>query len=175
LRRIRCGNRAMKKQLLVLPENIATLRRIAAVYGSVDAFVMRDDPDAIARCLSEPGEHKLKQMGYALAMEYLRNVGIRAGKPDIHVRRVLSGERLGFASGLPSERDAYQILARLADAAECNPTYFDNLLWLFCAKNYGDICGAAPRCEACALADTCNYPRTLPANNRTQQRPHERR
>lgn len=163
--RIRCGNRALRKQLIALRSNITRLRLIEAVHGTLDAFVTSADPDAIARSLSEPGEHKLGQIGYPLAMEYLKNVGIRAGKPDTHVRRALGSERLGFADGFPSEREAYEILARLADEAGCNRTYFDNLLWLFCAQDYGDICGASPRCAVCALANTCNYPAAVMPNN----------
>ena len=165
LRRIRCGNRALRKQLIALRANIATLRRIEAAHGTLDAFVTSADPDASARSLSQPGEYKLRQIGYPLAMEYLRNVGICAGKPDTHVRRALGAERLGFIPGFPSEREAYEILARLADEADCNPTYLDNLLWLFCAQDDGDICGASPRCAVCALANTCNYPAAIMLNN----------
>ena len=41
-------------------------------------------PDVIAKRLGNPGPYKLRHVGYTLALEYLRNVGIRAGKPDVH-------------------------------------------------------------------------------------------
>jgi hypothetical protein len=100
----------------------------------------------------------LKQLGFALAMEYLRNVGIRAAKPDRHIMRVLGPERLGYFTHSPSEKAAVQLVASLAASAGCNPTYLDNLLWLFCAKGYGQICGAVPRCEFCAFRQNCRYP-----------------
>lgn len=77
----------------------------------------------------------------------------------MHVRRAISGERLGYFDGYPTEEQAYRMLGKLADEADTNPTYLDNLLWLFCAKNYGDVCRAQPRCEVCGFVDTCNFPR----------------
>lgn len=160
IRIIRCGNRQIKAQMESLAENIKTLIRIEIDYGSVDSFITSDKPDVIAGKLSEVGRYKLKQVGYTLALEYLRNVGIRAGKPDVHVRRVLSGERLGYFNNVPSEMQAYQFLDSLAHEAGCNPTYLDNLLWIFCAKNFGNICGAKPRCSVCGFIASCNYPST---------------
>jgi hypothetical protein len=49
-------------------------------------------------------------------------------------------------------------MGEVADEVGMNPTYLDNLLWLFCAKDYGNVCGAAPRCTVCLLRDMCNYP-----------------
>jgi hypothetical protein len=69
-----------------------------------------------------------------LALEYLRNVGIRAAKPDVHVLRILGGERLAYFLGKPAEREAVQLVADLATQIGCNETYLDNLLWLFCAS-----------------------------------------
>src|SRR5688572_22402659 len=39
------------------------------------------------------------------------------------------------------------------------PPILDNLLWLFCAKDYGAICGAVPQCHLCGFVAVCNYPR----------------
>ena len=155
---LRCGNRQIKKQIHSLRENIETLNRIARDHGTMDQFVTSDEPNVIATKLSNfKSMYKLKQVGYTLALEYLRNVGIRAGKPDIHIRRVLSGERLGYLLGYPSEEEAYHLVAQLSSDAVCNPTYLDNLLWIFCAKDYGDICGAQPRCSLCGFVNNCNY------------------
>lgn len=158
IREIGCGNRQIKAQMESLKENIKKLIRFEMDYGSIDSFITSDTPDEIATKLSKAGPYKLKQVGYTLALEYLRNVGIRAGKPDIHIRRILSDERLGYFDNVPSEIQAYQFLDSLAHQAGCNPTYLDNLLWLFCAKNYGNICGARPRCSICGFVESCNYP-----------------
>jgi hypothetical protein len=159
LRQIRCGNRAVLKQMRSLRGNIETLRRIEGELGSLDAFVTSEDPDRIAKKLGEAGRYKLKQVGFTLAMEYLRNVGIRAGKPDVHVRRVLSGDRLGYAAGYPSEQEAYELVRELAAEAEVNASYLDNLLWMFCAKDYGDVCRAEPRCGVCRFQPACRFSR----------------
>lgn len=137
IRAIRCSNRQIRKQLLALRANITTLKRIERDFGSLDNFVTLDEPDRIAARLSRPGHYKLIQVGYTLALEYLRNVGIRAGKPDAHIRRILGPERLAYLAQGPSEDDAYRLITRLASEAHCNATYFDNLLWIFCATGYG--------------------------------------
>ena len=69
------------------------------------------DPFEIAKLISTPSPYKLRYVGPALALEYLRNVGIRAGKPDVHVLRILGGERLGYIRGRPTEQEAVQLVA----------------------------------------------------------------
>ena len=158
IRELRCGNRQIRKQMHFLGGNIEKFKRIVFDYGSMDQFVTSADASKIAIKLSKPAsEYKLKHVGYTLALEYLRNVGIRAGKPDIHVRRLLSGERLAYIPKYPSEEQAYRLVAQLASDAACNPTYLDNLLWMFCAQDYGKVCGACPRCSVCGFVDNCNY------------------
>jgi hypothetical protein len=159
LRTLHCANLSIHAQMTALARNIETLRRIAEEYGSVDAFVVSNDPHVIARRLSSPGEFKLQQVGYTLALEYLRNVGIRAAKPDVHVCRVISAGRLGYTAGDPTPEEAYRTVDKLAREADCNATYLDNLLWLFCAQDYGEVCRADPRCGICAFRSACNFPR----------------
>ena len=155
---IRCGNRAILAQMNALGSNIATLRRIEGDYESLDKFVTSSDPYGIAKEISTSGPYKLRCVGLALALEYLRNVGIRAAKPDVHVLRILGGERLAYFRKKPTEREAVQLIASLANQTGCNETYLDNLLWLFCAVGYGNICGVNPRCNICALRQSCCYP-----------------
>lgn len=155
---IRCGNRAILEQMKALGFNIATLRRIESDYGSLDKFVTSSTPFEVAKLISTSGPYKLRYVGPALALEYLRNMGIRAAKPDVHVLRILGGERLAYFPGRPTEREAVQLVATLAAEVDCNATYLDNLLWLFCAVGYGNICGASPRCDICAFRNGCRYP-----------------
>jgi hypothetical protein len=96
---IGCGNRAILKQMNELSANISTLKRIEKDFGSLDRFVASSDPFEVARLISTSGLYKLRYVGPALALEYLRNVGIRAAKPDVHVMRILGGERLGYFLG----------------------------------------------------------------------------
>lgn len=91
-------------------------------------------------------------------MEYLRNVGVAAIKPDVHVCRVLGPGRLGYSDKELSPVQAYELLMRLSEEARQSPTYVDNLLWMFCAKDYAAICGATPECSRCSLTLNCRYP-----------------
>lgn len=50
-----------------------------------------------------------------------------------------------------------QILSKLSKQADVNMTYLDNLLWIFCAVDYGNICGERPKCNLCNLKNLCNY------------------
>jgi hypothetical protein len=161
IREIHCGNRQIEKQMKSLAGNVDTLERIDREYGSLDRFVESADPHVVATKLSSPkSDFKLRQVGYTLGMEYLRNVGIRATKPDVHVRRAIGLSRLALVNvEKPSEEDAYRALGKIASAADVNATYLDNLLWLFCAQDYGDVCGATPRCGACLLKEHCHYPK----------------
>ena len=155
---LRCGNRQLARQMRSLDRNIQTLQLIESDHGSLDAFVTSGPADEVAHRLAIAGRYKLRYIGFTLALEYLRNVGIRAGKPDVHVRRILGGERLRLTTGRPSEVEAFALIERIATEAACNPTYVDNLLWIFCAQNYGNVCGARPRCFACDLRPVCRFP-----------------
>jgi endonuclease III len=161
LRKLQCGNRRIEKQMSALSPNIAVLENIIKDHGSLDNFVNSATPTEIARQLSTPGEkYKLGEVGFTLAVEYLRNVGINAAKPDLHVRRVLSSERLGFFQrGTPTAEGAYELMNKIAEDAGVNASYLDGLLWRFCAKNYANICSAVPNCSICCLSEFCNYPK----------------
>ena len=58
---IRCGNRAILKQMNALSANVAALKRIEKDFGSLDRFVTSsDDPVEIATLISGSGQYKLK-------------------------------------------------------------------------------------------------------------------
>lgn len=155
LKDIKCGNRSITKQMESLNYNISIFEQIEFVYGSLDNFVMSDSPDSIAWELGQGRKYKLKQMGYTLALEYLRNVGVKAIKPDLHIRRFISNERLNFYNGYPSEIETVKILSTIAEESEVNLTYLDNLMWLYCAVDYANICGSNPKCHLCELQNHC--------------------
>jgi hypothetical protein len=163
---MKCGNRKVGQQMRGLGPNIRALQQIEREWGSLDLYVSGRDPITIARELSTSGEYKLREIGFTLAMEYLKNVGIRAAKPDVHILRLLGPERLGYLQDRNEEK-AVRAIADLAAEARVNEVYMDNLLWLFCAKDYADICGAQPRCSRCALKSNCRYPSTAAERNLT--------
>ncbi|MDQ0890682.1 thermostable 8-oxoguanine DNA glycosylase [Paenibacillus sp. V4I9] len=156
LKNIKCGNRSIDKQMENLDYNIRIFEQIEVVYGSLDQFVVSDTPDNIAWELGQGRKYKLKQMGYTLALEYLRNVGVKAIKPDLHIRRIIGDERLNFCSGYPSEIETVKIMGVIAEESGVNLTYLDNLMWLYCALDYANICGSDPKCNLCELQHYCN-------------------
>ena len=153
---LRCGNRAVRRQMESLAGNIATLEAIEREFGSLDGFVTSDTPDVVARRLALPSPCKLQNIGFTLAQEYLKNVGIESVKPDLHVLRIMGPTRLGLIREESPEAAYREIMQR---AAEINrsPVYVDNVLWLFGAKEYGSICGASPRCTVCRLKSYCHF------------------
>jgi len=139
-----------------LKNNIHLFEKIESKFGSLDAFVTSDSPTTIAKGLSDAsGPYKLKQVGYALALEYLRNVGIDAVKPDTHIRRILGRDRLGFSKGAPTQQEAVEIIEKIGQETGHSMAYLDALLWHLCATNSVAICQEAPKCERCQLAGHC--------------------
>ena len=151
IKEIRCGNRGIVKQLHGLRQNIQTFERI----GDIDSYVISASPEVIATEFSRGKKYKLIQIGFALALEYLRNVGINAIKPDVHICRIIGPERLNLTENVPTPEEAYEALMAWATATGHNAVYVDNLLWIFAAKDYAAICTARPRCNICLVLD-CN-------------------
>lgn len=152
---LRCGNRQIQRQIQALPANIACFQRIENERNGLDAYVQSDKPSVIARELGEGCRYKLKQVGFTLALEYLRNVGIDAAKPDVHICRIIGPQRLGWARKDPSPAEAAEIIHEKAEEIGVSTAYLDGLLWLFAAKGYGDICSGVTNCGACQVS-WCN-------------------
>jgi endonuclease III len=150
---LKCGNRQIVRQMGALADNIRTMQRI-----DIEDFVVTMPPIEIAKLLSEPGAYKLKYIGFALACEYLRNVGVDFAKPDVHINRIIGPRRLALAP-TENERDVLEAMSRLAEGSRHCLTYIDNLIWLYCADGYGAICNANPSCGICGLAACCNQDR----------------
>ena len=151
VKELRCGNRQIGKQCKHLASNIKVLEYIQNTYSTIDTFVTSDQPEKIARKLSEPGSTKLMQMGFTLSMEYLRNVGINVIKPDLHICRIIGPERLGLANRKPSPEEAYRLIMDWAKKTDKPAIWIDNVLWLFAAKDYAAICTSDPKCSICRV------------------------
>jgi hypothetical protein len=159
IKAIKCGNLQIRLQMDSLKANIETLLQIDADYGTIDTFVVSRSAFEIATVFSEADSpYKLRRIGLPLALEYLRNVGISTAKPDRHILRVLSHERLRFFDRNPTMKEACDFIDDLALESGQISTYVDNLLWMFCAKSYGNICSASPKCNRCGFRTTCSYP-----------------
>lgn len=155
---IKCGNRSISKQVESLDYNINQFKKIINDFGSMDKFVSSKTGKEIAIMLSDPeSPYKIKYLGFALAMEYLRNVGIRAMKPDTHILRICGSDRLAIFPPRVLPEAAADLFNEFAKQIDANPTYIDNLFWIFGAEDYANICSAKPRCNVCELVSFCNY------------------
>lgn len=156
IREIRCGNISIEKQMQSLSENIYRLKEIEKKHGSLDDFVLMSSPEEIATLLATNKEYKIKYMGFALALEYLRNVGINEIKPDIHIRRIVGNKRLSLVDKEePNEKDAIKAIKKLSEESGLSVAEVDAYLWLYCATGYCNICGAVPQCTQCSIAEYC--------------------
>ncbi|MBV1756430.1 MAG: hypothetical protein KMY55_01180 [Dethiosulfatibacter sp.] len=154
---LKCGNIATKKQMLNLKDNILMLEKIASDYGSLDLFYASRPAYQIAEMISS-GKYKLKYVGYALAWEFLRNIGIDGAKPDLHMRRILGGNRLGYtANPIAQELEAIKIFDRISNSTGYLKSYIDIVLWSYCADGYGEVCTADPKCHKCVIKEYCNF------------------
>ena len=155
-----CGNARVHAQMAAIQPNLETMQRIEQEFGCMDAFVERVRPEAVAQLLGRPASRwKLKEVGPAVAMEYLKLVGIRAVKPEAHVQRICGPQRLALLDGHETDEQAAGKLRRIAKAAGADPVALDNMLWMLGARDYGAICGSHPRCDVCELRSDCSFPR----------------
>jgi thermostable 8-oxoguanine DNA glycosylase len=139
-----------------LHNNIKVFEKIEKEYGCLDKFIKgkNESPYKIALKLSEPkSSFKLKTVGIALALEYMRNTGIDVAKPDTHIRRILGKKILGFSTKeKPNEIEAVDIIKIIAKSTEKTQLEIDYLLWSYCAEGKGEICTAShPKCEKCVI------------------------
>lgn len=161
LHRIGCGSRLTNNQMKALPDIIATMQRIVNDYGSMDAFVTSAPVEDIVKKLSAGGsKYKLRQIGPALAWEYLRNVGIDGAKPDVHMKRILGSERLGVSgSENASDEEVITTVRNLSKKTGLWMGQIDYLFWAYCATDKGEICTAEPKCDKCVVREYCNHSR----------------
>ena len=153
---LKCHNPfTTKKQMYSLVDNICTFEKLEKKFLSLDNFILQDAPSNIVRLLADRNsEYKLKQAGIALVCEYLRNVGIDIVKPDVHIKRIVATDRLNLTSA-KSEYKIIEELKNLSDETGISQVKIDYLLWNFCAKKYGEICTATPKCNECVIREYC--------------------
>lgn len=159
VKRISCGNRRVSFQMRAIRPNLETFRRIDAESGSVDRFIGDQPIEVAVRELGEGRRYKLKELGPTLVLEYLKNVGVRASKPDLHVMRICGPSRLGILPAGVSPLEAFDAFRAFADAASVHEVALDNMVWLLGADEYASVCGANPKCHQCALKTVCNQNR----------------
>ena len=149
------ANRSINAQMKNLKYNIEVFEQIEKEYRSLDYFITALKPTAVAvlfACAESP--YKLKQMKFALVLEYLRNVGIDTAKPDVHIIRIL--KRLGLLSKRGNEeKQAIDILERISLESDISVAKIDFLLWHYCSEKFCNICSANPKCGQCVIKKFC--------------------
>lgn len=152
---IGCGNRKIWDQMHALNHNIAVLEAIERVHGSCDYMtsLAASNPGSVwgvAEQLSEKDScYKLRGVGIALALQYMKQLGVDCVKPDVHLIRIV--ERLGWVQWTPSEYEVFNICQKVAKECSVSMTVLGTALWTFCATGYGDICAASPKCVLCPV------------------------
>ena len=159
IRKIKCGNVSIKRQMAYLHNNIKTLKKIERDYGSLDRFVLSDKPEKIVNKLAQPNsKYKLNNIGTSLAWEYLRNVGINVSKPDVHMKRFFGSQRIGMSRTLEaSEKEVIKAVEKLSKESGYTKFEVDYLIWCYCASNKGEVCTQTPHCYKCVIREYCNY------------------
>ncbi len=157
--KIKCGNISTSSQMDALKYNISTMESIEKEYGSIDLFVSSAPAFEVVQSLSKKAsKYKLKMLGEALAWEYLRNVGIDGAKPDVHLCRFFSGNRMGNGNHTPATtKEVYYSVLGLSKATGLSMTAIDNYIWSYCADGYGAVCKSVPHCGICVVKQLCNY------------------
>ena len=170
---IKAGNRMIHKQMDALTGNLKQLKKI-------HNLIENEYPSSITKLektmLGEKyikkiskyySQYKLKQVGPALAGEFLKNTGIPVVKMDTHLLRILGQKRLGIIScqdeNITTEvkqkaiKEFHQFAERYSSDIS-DIIYLDVLFWKFCAKGKENlnICAKKPQCEKCLLGDFCN-------------------
>jgi len=156
LRKIKCGNPSDVAQMRALADNIKTLERIISTHGSIEAYFSTLCPTTYPQItysalkdFDTSGRYKLGQMGIPLVCEFLKNMGFLLPKPDRHLKRFFSGDRMGTIAGSASNADVFNQIETLARSSTFTIPEIDLMVWSFCAKGYGDICTKSPKCHTC--------------------------
>ena len=145
-----------KNQMTSLKANIETFERIEQKYSSIDKFITHSTPSNIIKLLADSNStFKLKYAGVAIICEYVRNVGIDIIKPDVHIKRIAAADRLNLVTA-KSDYKIIEEFRKLSNETGISQVKMDYLLWNYCAKGYGEICTATPKCNECVIRIFCN-------------------
>ena len=155
--KLKVGNIATKNQMANLHHNISVLERIEKENNGIDSYYSTMSANDLVKTLSGNGSYKLKYVGKALAWEYLRNVGIDGIKPDVHIRRIMGSNRLGYSEKPIATEDEVVSSAEVISNHTClSLSRIDALLWYFCAEGRDGICGSNPNCDICPIKEHCH-------------------
>lgn len=162
IKKIKCGNKSIHRQMQALPDIVSKLMYIKEQYDSLDNFVNSDTPMNVAKMISSNKEYKIPELGFALALEYLRNVGIDIAKPDSQLCRLFGRERLGLSQrNMASPDEVVSFIEKIAQSNKISQAEIGTTFWMLCAKDYGNVCSQKPKCEKCSLYSVCNIEKEI--------------
>jgi len=180
-RKAKCGNKQIYIQMHALKDNIDTFMRWERDHKSVDGFFEKKiggfispDPKKVVEIVKiladSDNEDKLWAMGIPLVCEYLRNVGVDLPKPDRHILRIFSVDRLGFLNkqfiekgennSIRLESDVFEVFDILNEKTKKTRVDIDVLFWDYCADKEDTskaICTKQPNCKQCIISEFCEY------------------
>ena len=156
IKKIKCGNKSIHRQMNSLHEIVRKLVEIDEAYNGIDTFIMSDTPERIATLISAKGKFKIPEMGYALALEYLRNIGIDVAKPDGQLCRMIGSDRLNISNrSIARPQEVVLFFEKLSALTGISQAKLGTTFWMVCAKDYANICAAKPKCEKCLARNLC--------------------
>lgn len=72
---------------------------------------------------------RIKGIGPALACDFLKEVGVDCfGKPDVHIKNIFG--KLQLIGEDKKDRDAFEVIWRMADICGCSAAVVDKMLWM---------------------------------------------
>lgn len=151
-----------KRKLKACIENAKIIKEISTKYGFFGEYLERNKNNL--KKLKEDLIKKFHYLGNVLVLEYLKEVGIDAIKPDVHVVRVM--HRLGL---IDSERislgnidNVVEVANRISQLTGEKLSVVDAIFWIYggggdnhvkkaiCSKN-------KPLCNECPLTEYCIF------------------
>ena len=151
--------KCLENNIDILEKNISSLEDTDNSIGYINKCIAEDNLLELVKSVAdESGKYKLEQLAIPLACEYLRNVGVNLAKPDRHVIRFLNRFLLGYKPPHFGDMVSLKLMFYIRDNQKnIEMIDIDNIIWSFCAKGYGEVCGSNPKCEVCPVKDRCEY------------------
>jgi len=151
-----------KRKLRACIENAKIMSEISKRYGSFGEYLNRNKNDL--KKLKEDLINRFLYLGNVLVLEYLKEVGIDAIKPDVHVVRVM--HRLGL---IDSERlttenvnKVVEMANKISQATGEKLSVIDGVFWIYGGSGDNHVqkamCSKSkPLCNECPLTEYCIF------------------
>ena len=151
-----------RRKLKACIENAKIMKEISEKYGSFGEYLDQNKDDI--KKLKEELIKNFHYLGNVLVLEYLKEVGIDAIKPDVHVVRVM--HRLGLVDSeriSPENIDkVVEVASEMSQLTKEKLSVIDAIFWIYggsgdnhvkraiCSKN-------KPLCNECPLTNYCVF------------------